>query len=57
MSALGGQGSSRARPPMDLGSLDSRALTLQVHAIERSTAKGYVTGARDYIPFLSHLLR
>lgn len=57
LSALGGHGSFRARPPMDLASLDSRALVLQVHAIERSTAKGYATGARDYIRFcLSHSL-
>ena len=57
MSALGGQGLSRARPPMDLASLDSRALILQVQAIERSTSKGYATGARDYLRFcISHSL-
>jgi len=57
LSALGGQGLSRARPPMDLASLDSRALILQVQAIERSTSKGYATGARDYLRFcISHSL-
>jgi hypothetical protein len=50
--ALGGPGSSRsARPPMDLASLDVRTRLLQVNAIERSTAKAYSTGARDYIRF------
>jgi hypothetical protein len=56
---LGGQGASRrsARPCVDLDCLDNRALALQVLAIERSTAKGYATGARDYIRFcLSHSL-
>ena len=39
MSTLGGHGSFRARPPMDLVSLDSRALALQIQAIEQSTAR------------------
>ncbi len=57
LSALDGQGSSRARPTMDLVSLDFWALVLQVQAIEWSTAKGYATGARDYLCFcLSHSL-
>jgi hypothetical protein len=51
LSSLGGHGSTRARPPMDLNSLDSRALALQIHAIEQSTARGYATGARDYVRF------
>jgi hypothetical protein len=36
---------------MDLISLDSWALALQIHAIEQSTARGYATGARDYVRF------
>lgn len=36
---------------MDLGDLDQRALMLQVSAIEKSTARGYATGARDYLRF------
>lgn len=52
LSALGGSCAPRkARPAMDLGDLDERALYLQVNAIERSTVKGYVTGIRDYIAF------
>src|SRR6267378_1012822 len=53
LSALGGHEKvlSRARPPMDLADLDSRTLFLQVHAIEKSTVKGYATGARDYLRF------
>ncbi|KAF5368147.1 hypothetical protein D9615_010186 [Tricholomella constricta] len=52
LSALGGSGASRSvRPPVDLRELDSYALHLQVNAIEKSTALGYATGARDYIRF------
>ena len=57
MSTLGGHGPFRARPPMDLVSLDSRALALQIQAIEQSTTRGYATGACDYVYFcLSHSL-
>ena len=50
LSALGEHGNmcSHARPPMDLADLDRRTLFLQVNAIEKSTVKGYATGARDY---------
>jgi hypothetical protein len=56
LSALGGSFSPRTtRPPMSLGDLDSRTVHLQINAIEKSTIKGYVTGARDYISFcLAH---
>ena len=49
LNALGGRGrrASRIRPVMDLKDLDQRALMLQVCAIEKSTARGYATGARD----------
>ena len=57
MSTLGRCGPFCARPPMDLVSLDSQALALQIQAIEQSTARGYATGARDYVRFcLSHSL-
>ncbi|KAF9535316.1 hypothetical protein CPB83DRAFT_753873, partial [Crepidotus variabilis] len=36
---------------MDLSRLDEFTLWLQIRAIERSTAQGYTTGARDYIRF------
>lgn len=53
LSALGGQCCTphSARPPMDLANIDSRALHLQINAIEQSTIKGYATGARNYINF------
>ena len=55
LSALGGRRSSchssRAHPPMDLSDLDSHTLWLQVSSIEKSTSKGYATGARDYLHF------
>ncbi|KAF5381547.1 hypothetical protein D9615_005612 [Tricholomella constricta] len=52
LSALGGSGVKRSvRPPVDLDDLDRYALHLQVNAIEKSTALGYATGARDYINF------
>jgi len=57
LSSLGRHGRFRARPPMDLVSLDSQALALQIQAIEQSTARGYATGACDYVRFcLSHSL-
>ncbi|KAF5376460.1 hypothetical protein D9615_008600 [Tricholomella constricta] len=52
LSALGGSGASRStRPAVDLASLDEYARHLQVSALEKSTALGYATGARDYIRF------
>lgn len=52
LSALGGPSAPRrARPSMDLATLDHHAHFLQVNSIERSTAKSYSTGARDYITF------
>ena len=53
LDALGGQSFhlKTARPPMSLAALDERTLHLQTNAIEISTAKGYATGARDYIKF------
>jgi hypothetical protein len=36
---------------MELADLDARTRYLQLHSIERSTAKGYATGARNYINF------
>jgi hypothetical protein len=52
LSALGGsRPSRRTRPTMKLSDLDNRVLHLQVNAIEKSTVKGYATGARDYISF------
>ena len=42
---------------MKLSDLDDRMLHLQANAIEKSTVKGYATGARDYITFcMSHHL-
>jgi len=53
LSALGGHGApcSRARQEINLSALDDCTLMLQVNAIEKSTAKGYATGARDYLSF------
>lgn len=52
LAALGGRNASRgARPSMGLIELDDRARFLQINSIEKSTAKGYGTGARDYIAF------
>lgn len=40
---------------MSLKELDDRAHFLQVNAIEKSTSRGYITGARDYLHFcISH---
>lgn len=36
---------------MDLKDLDEHTLFLQIQAIEKSMARGYATGARDYIRF------
>ena len=54
LSTLGGCGTSsrsHAHRPMDLRDLDHRTLWLQANAIEKSTVKGYTTGARDYLKF------
>src|SRR5277367_6800728 len=53
LAALGEQSSHPriARPSLSLSSLDDQTLHLQSHAIETSTIKAYVTGARDYINF------
>jgi hypothetical protein len=50
LALLGGR-DGISRPPMDLSSLDDRVLHLQINSIEKSTTKGYATGARDYIQF------
>jgi hypothetical protein len=52
LAALGGtRGRNSSRPGMPLSDLDARVLTLQINSIEKSTAKNYLTGARDYISF------
>jgi len=56
LSALSGHGklarhSHARRRPMDLRDLDHRTLWLQANSIEKSTVKGYTTGARDYLHF------
>ena len=57
MSILGGERTRVSRPRMELADIDARTRYLQVNSIERSTAKGYATGARDYINFcLKHSL-
>ena len=58
MSSLGGGSHPHtARPQMELSDLDDRTHFLQVNSIEKSTAKGYATGARDYISFcINHSL-
>lgn len=59
LNVLGGPSafSTLAHPPMQLSMLDERVRFLQQNAIEKSTSKGYGTGARDYIKFcLSHNL-
>ena len=44
-------------PQMELSELDNRINFLQANSIEKLTAKGYATGARDYISFcISHAL-
>jgi hypothetical protein len=58
LSALGGGRAPRVtRPRMELADLDNHMRFLQVNSIEKSTARGYATGARDYINFcLAHSL-
>jgi hypothetical protein len=57
LSILGGERMRVSRPRMELTDLDTRTRYLQINSIERSTAKGYATGARDYINFcLTHSL-
>jgi hypothetical protein len=52
LAALGGSGGrNSSRPAIPLSDLDARALTLQINSIEKSTAKNYLTGARDYVSF------
>jgi hypothetical protein len=52
LSSLGrGSRPRTTHPRMELSDLDNRANYLQVNSIEKSTAKGYATGARDYISF------
>ena len=52
LSSLGGGSRPRTtRPRMELSDLDNRTNYLQASSIEKSTAKGYATGARDYISF------
>lgn len=54
LSALGGQKASPSvRPPMAITELDDRVAFLQLSAIEKSTARGYAVGARDYFNFCS----
>jgi hypothetical protein len=47
----GGNRSHTTRPRINLSDLDNRTKFLQVNSIEKLTAKGYATGARDYISF------
>ena len=58
LSILGEGCASRvSRPQMELVDLDTRTRYLQVNSIERSTAKGYATGAHDYVNFcITHTL-
>ena len=57
LSVLGGKHTRVSRPRMELADLDARTRYLQINSIERSTAQGYATGARDYINFcLRHSL-
>jgi hypothetical protein len=54
LDVLGGRSAPRiSRPLMDLSVLDERLHFLQVNSIEKSTLKGYTTGARDYVEFCS----
>ena len=57
LSGLGELVPRSTRPPSSLKDLDARVLHLQSHALEKSTVKGYSTGARDYARFcrLYHL--
>ena len=57
LSILGGECARVSCPPMELVDIDAQTRYLQVNSIERSTVKGYATGARDYINFfLKHTL-
>ena len=57
LDSLGELVPSSTRPPSSLKDLDARVSHLQSHALEKSTVKGYSTGARDYARFcrLHHL--
>jgi hypothetical protein len=53
----GGKRPRTTRPRMELSDLDNRTHYLQASSIEKSTAKGYATGVRDYISFcITHSL-
>ena len=58
LNSLGGGSRPRTtRPQMELSDLDNKTHYLQARSIEKSTAKGYATGARDYISFcITHSL-
>src|SRR6202522_404578 len=51
LSTLGKLEPRLACPPSSLKDLDARVSHLQSHALEKSTVKGYSTGARDYARF------
>jgi hypothetical protein len=51
LNVLGGSSAHKTRPVQDLADIDSRAAFLQSASIEKSTSKGYQTGARDFITF------
>src|ERR1700678_2360588 len=51
LSTLGKLEPRLACPPSSLKDLDARVSHLQSHALEKSTVKGYSTGARDYAHF------
>jgi hypothetical protein len=60
LNLLGGDVGSlthHSRPVVRLSDLDDRLALLQLNALERSTVRGYATGARDFIRFcLQHQL-
>ena len=57
LSILGGERARVSCPPMELADIDAQTRYLQVNSIKRSTAKGYATGAHNYINFcLKHSL-
>jgi hypothetical protein len=58
LNALGGPSAPhQVCPVMELSDLDAQARFLQVNSIEKSTVKGYATGACNYISFcIAHSL-
>jgi hypothetical protein len=53
----GGSRPCTTRPQMELSDLDNKTHYIQAGSVEKSTAKGYATGARDYISFcITHSL-